>query len=211
MPVEIPLQGGAIVQLTYRSLLAGQRILNTFRYRCVTDLTTLPDYRLALADLADQLDAAAGMTFKYVSACPTNMVIQKYRLQPIWPIRQRYEEYDVGQNGLATLGSTNTANVAVSIKRTGDIIGPHGVGRVQIPACTTGVTAGLVDPAYITADLVPLADQMKLEIPGVVYPITWVPLLFSVTNNIVSSADIIATSVEDTARVMRRRTVRVGE
>lgn len=207
---EIPIQAGAVVQMVFRSDLCGQRVLNTFYYRLSSILPfPSPDYRGVLNEMADQFDAVGGMRDKYIAACPTNMNIQTYTLQPVWPIRQRYLSYNVATAGLATTGSTNTANIAASIKRVSDVIGPKGVGRVQIPATKNGVANGMVDPAYIAADLLGLADQMPLGITTAA-GYDFRPILFSVNEGVTSTTEVIDTVVEDTARVMRRRTVRLG-
>lgn len=205
----IPIQPNAVVELIFWSNLAGQKILNTFQYKMASPPPVDLDYRLELNNIADKIQEAGGMQDKYVAACPTNQNIERFTLQPIWPIRQRYLSYNVTLPGGATTGSTNTANLAASIKRVGDVIGRRGVGRVQIPATKNGVVAGIVDPTYIAADLIGLADQMVLGF-STSTPIEWQPVLFGVTGGIAHTAVVIDTEVESTARTMHRRTVGLG-
>lgn len=208
MPL-IPLQGNAIVQVTFRSTLAGQRVLNQFRYHLLTPAPVDYDYRQAMNDLEGKFTETGGLRDKYIAACPTNQQIADYTLQPIWPIRQRYMTYVIGMPGTATTGVAQTANVAASIRRVTDIIGKKGVGRVQIPATNAGYDDGLLLPDYIADDLAGLRDQIPLNVTTT-HGEEWEPVLFSVNGGITSTSVVVDTEVEDTVRVMRRRTVRLG-
>lgn len=208
MPV-IPIQDGAVLEVIFWSRLSGQRIMNTFQYKMTSPPPVDHDYRAELELVAQFIMGTNGLLEDYLPMLPTDMIVDRLTIQPVWPIRQRYMSWTIAQNGTSTFASANTANQAVSIKRTSETVGPRGVGRVQIPVPRTAVVAGLIDPAYITTEAQAMADEM-LDPMVTSTPITWEPCLFSVVGGVAGTGILIGTEVETTARVMRRRTVGVG-
>lgn len=208
MPV-IPIQTGAVIEVIFWSRLAGQRVMNTFQYK----MTSIPpldhDYRAELELVAQFIQGTNGILEDYLPMLPTDMIVDRLTIQPVWPIRQRYMAWTIGQNGTSTFTSANTANQAVSIKRTSETVGPRGVGRIQVPVPRTAVVNGLIDASYITTEAQAMADKM-LDPMVTSTPITWEPCLFSVVGGVAGTGLLIGSEVETTARVMRRRTVGLG-
>jgi len=210
MPLVIPLPTGAQVQLTFWGRLFEQVIMNTFRYQAVGTPNPATDYRTYLDDFFSKIELAGGLQEKYLSTLPTNLTVYKKTVQTYWPIRQRYVSDTMSEAGTSSFITASTANVAASIKRMSDTIGPRGVGRVQIPVPAGAMIDGHLQPTYMTGELQDLADQMIETIPGLLGDINWVPVLFGVTDDVAHTSEIYATEVEDTVRTMHRRTVRLG-
>jgi len=210
MPEPIPLPLNSITMVSIFSRLAEQRVINTFHYQFEGTPDPDVDYRDYYASLGAALLDPLGLVGAYLPCCPTDMFVETLRIQTIWPIRQRYVKTVIGSAGTATGGAAKTANVAMSIRRVSDTIGPQGVGRIQIPLAQDWQVDGYVDSAAgLAAD--PLAALMTLPVLGTLEPSTWNPVLFGVTASVAHTSLIIDASLEETVRVMRRRTVRLGE
>ena len=210
MPVT-PLSANAQLFVTMRGELNAQRILNTFQYHLVGTPDPLLDYHDYLDVFLTAFGGAGGMIEKYMQCMPANYVLDRVRLQPTYPVRLRYGDYVMGTTG-EFANSAKTSNLAASIRRVTDVLGRRGVGRVQMPLPEDTFLEGKLSDAdgYVT-DLGVFGVQMLEPITTVSPAAVWEPVIFTVVGGIASTGVLIDAVPEDTVRVMRRRTVRLGE
>lgn len=212
MPILIPLPTNSIVQLSIFSTLFDQRIINTCRFQFTGVPDPAVDYRQYLGAMSAQLEIAGGLIEDFKDTYPTNLTVQWYRLQPIWPTRLRYMQFLVGAGGTSSFAEARTANLAASIRRVSDVIGPGGVGRVQIPVPEATVANGKLDVDYMNSELTDLANELKQPVVTGAPAATWTPVLFGKNAaGLIHTGEIIDASPEDTVRTMHRRTLRLGE
>lgn len=189
--------------------------MNTFHYQIETTPDPALDYRLYLDALKDKLALPdTGLIATLNALWPTNAFMKYMRIQPIYAQRLRYAQYILGVDGTA-VSVADTANVAMSIRRNGEVIGPMGVGRVQIPLCRDWCVAGYVDLLAIADRTSAFIAAMTTSQITTIPTASWVPVLFGVSlnpeNPYVNITPCYSGTPEDTVRVMRRRTVRLGE
>jgi len=198
--------------VTFKGRLFSQRIINTFYYSVFqiapVDVTRWSAY----SKLRDALSGAGGVKEKFLACCGPQYELEAMRLQVLRPERYAYREFAEGAVGTHA-GQADTANLAASIERRCELAQRHGVGRLQIAGTPTGQeNAGTWAPAYMTI-LNTLATEMTQDVlspdligwhPSLAYndglvPPTW------------TSSPVIGAEAKNTIRVMRRRTVGVGE
>ena len=186
----------------------GQRVQQIMHYD-VTTASTIADTLEALLDLAN------GMIADVVSwpnilrnNAPSNYTWQKLRCQRVWPSRSAFQEVTVNLAGLHAQAAT-TANVnGVITKRT--LVGTRkGIGRMSTaPLASDEYSAGVVTGGTLTG-MTTLATVLNDEIVGAVGATTADPVLWS-RSTPTTSLLITSAAPQDTVRVMRRRTLRVG-
>lgn len=213
--MPVPLPENTVVSVNFFSELCGQRVMNTFHYQLESVPNPALDYKVYLDELATKLETVdTGLVATLNALYPTNLFTQYMRIQPIYIDRLRYAQYTLAVNGGAGSDS-DSANVAFSVKRTAEAIGPQGVGRVQIPLCNVWRAEGYVDLAAINTIVTAFANAMLATIVTEVPTATWIPVLFGAgfTEGVPYThvSPLVSAIPEDTIRVMRRRTVRLGE
>lgn len=211
----IPLDAGAVLQVNFFGTLHGQRVMNTFHYMADATPDPLVDYRTYISALKDQLATVdTGLIATLNALWPNNAYMDHMKIQPVYPERQRYVQYPLAIDG--TVGDdADTANVAMSIRRNAEVIGRMGVGRVQIPLADLYRVDGYVDLAALIIPLEAFTDALLAIITTVTPAMTWQPILFGISLDplapYVNTSPLFTATPEDTIRVMRRRTVRLGE
>jgi len=199
---------GDIVQISLRGRHAGQRILSIFHYQTLV-ASSAPSTEDALLLVAQQFDAGTNNPTLAMLAClPATYTLESVRAQRVYPVRSIYVDAASGLPGL-TDGNTSP-NWAVAITRRG----PNG-GRKYVSTLRLGpITAddqffGLLSPAF-KEKLEVVATRMKqvysLSLDG------WEarPIIYNKSTPGLSLG-IVATTVQPETRVMRRRTVGLGE
>jgi len=206
----LPLQSVIVVQAWGE--LCDQTILNSWYYRCLTSNPPDPliDYRQYLDGIKDELVAAGGLEEQYLDALPANYTLMKWRIQPIWPTRLRYKDYERITAG-TNQGTSVTANLAISVSRFSVQGGRRGIGRLQVPAITEHLLNGKYIAGGYGAVLQDLADEMKLDINvGGFTPLDLTPVLFNFRAPNPTAYHVDETFVQNTVRTMHRRTVGLG-
>jgi len=185
----------------------GQTTMNSYPY-LVSAVTGTVTIASAAAALNTALNAAGALFKKQLACAPQNWTFMESWVQFIRPVRYRKFVFEIDEIGTFVDVDSGTPNVQASIERFAEESGRHDQGAVRIPIGTdsTSIQGGLVTNALKTA-LLALAVQMELNIiaggvtflpiTGLVAP-TWTPLRLA------------GTSVKDTVRVIRRRTVGLG-
>lgn len=209
MPL-IPLPLNAITQMTFVGSLFEQRIINTFHLQFQGTPSPSVDYRDYYDALLDTVSEPLGMKAKFLAITPTNYTLLSIRLQTIWPTRQRYVERGINEPGGDAPGLALSANSAYSIRRVSDVIGPRGVGRIQIPIGATWMDEGNV-AAAAAAPIAAFTPYMETSLFTVGPDAEYLPVLFGVSGGTAHTSEVIEAQQEYTIRVMRRRTLHVGE
>lgn len=203
----IPLN--STLQISIVGTLFGQRILTVLRgYVSVIDeATTIVEDLTAISDFVG--DTAVGTFLNKLLACQTeDYTCSEVRAQVTYPTRSIYVAKTVDETGTAE-GTCDTGNIAAVLTKRSYLAGRKGIGAIHIAGIVTSdVAAGIV-----TGDL-----RTKMRLAGeVMYGTQVIPgstlrfLYCTASGASAPNSPIYNVVAQDTARVMRRRTVRVGE
>ncbi len=195
--------------------LNSQRIISTFHYRLSSSPTPGTEYIDYLDKLFAGLDTAGALIPKYLACLTSDYTLERVRIQPVYPTRQRYVQYPLlasGTFGTPVVDKTPNQNLAASVKRVTNFIGSSGVGRVQMPTPNNQTSGGfLVDVnGYVTA-LQDFGNTFLDDIVTVTPTATWKPCLFGPGYVTTGVYDLVDWEVESTVRTMHRRTTFLGE
>lgn len=202
------LDQGDSVLVTVNGRLNEQRTMNTFWYR-VTQITDAPDEAIAFAALFLQMTGAGGLLEDYLACVPTNWTAEAVWFQSITPIRQRKVSFPWDAIGGGP-SSALTANVQGSITRVGDAARREAIGGVRIPIGTGvgSITNGRL-VAGQKAAMQDLADSMAQVIATFAPNVEYTPIVGK-PNAAGNYWNVVDATVQDTVRVLRRRTVGLG-
>lgn len=202
------LTDGDRVLVTLGGTLLGQRFLNTFLYR-TTITGPAVDYVTALNKLFAELNDAIGLIEFWQGCLPANAGGLFCWLQVIKPTRLRRLYYNVPGTGNWE-SEALTANVQASITRQGPGTGAREQGGIRVPIATDAatITGGNVTAA-MEVRLQTLADAIKENVPIATPDVVFIPQV-GVPAGALASFDLFETTVQETVRVLRRRTVGRG-
>lgn len=201
---------GQVYLLTLRGEISNQITLNTFMYQC-TNVGSAATTQEIVADIITDIKSAAKLVPKFLNVMPTDYQLFQEWVQVISPLRLAKQTFSDGNFGASGL-TANTANVAATIERRGDVADRKNVGSLHLvaPDPASIATNGTITlAAYLTA-INTLAAQMLVPIVGAVTGANLVPVLFNPRAPGNPPRRITATIAQNEIRVMRRRTVRVG-
>lgn len=197
--------------VTFVGRMFGQTILNTFWYRLAvlgpeTSINTLMD------NINTQLMLGARLQDKFIACVPEEYAHVENWIQCIAPTRYAKKRYTVAEIGGGN--PSNQANTDGVITRRGELANRKNVSSLYVPISQIAddVHDGLLVPAGVKVQLAALALEMLQPITTAGTPgAKLYPCIFQPKNNVAGTAyDITETFVQDTARVMTRRTVGRG-
>lgn len=199
---------GDVVALSYQGLILGQRTINTLHYVVQissTNTSVLP----ALTSLASAFSTGAvSPTLPLLAAMPQNWTLTHIRAQRVSPTRSAFVDYADGRPGQLVTDAESTNVNATITKRTISGTRP-GIGSFHAPAIPVdGFAFGLLTAAYKI-----LTETYAIRFINVfIDPVDNTQLQPIVFHKAVPSASfpIVSITVQNTLRVMRRRTVGVG-
>lgn len=199
---------GSILQASIESLVNGQRLLNVLHYKVEAE-STEADVKDEQENFATQLNAVGGIVPKMQAAMSIEATISQVVVQFIRPERFARSTLEIDDTG--TIASDcNAQNVAAVITKRTAFAGRWAVGAFHLGGVpVNGYVAGNLEPAY-KAFVLALAEQL---LEPIVIPIvggTYVPVLVHPIGEHGGSTELAETEVQDTLRVMRRRTVGLG-
>lgn len=209
---------GDIVQISLRGRIFGQRILLTRFYKVTVPSDAALTVEQELAGLLAGINAtipAGGneLVSKYLTVMPNNYSLETIRAQLVWPNRSVLVEQIADQTG-QSLGAATVSNTAVVITMRTAKAGRNQVSNVHIgpvdnEVYSAGFVTGPAKPSYNLLGVrlaIPLTSQ---NIGGC----TTVPVIYHAGQELpqLISDDIRTHVLQDTIRVMRRRTVGLGE
>lgn len=203
---------GDIALVTAKGTLAGQTILNTFTYRCIDiGIDFGIEANVAMDDLVDAIvDPDPGLHTRLLDVMPSNYTLNYWTAQIIAPVRVYRFTGDTLDSAGASGSAASTANLASVITRRGAFANRRNQGSLHVPYpdLLTETTPGLISAAFLT-DLNLLAANMLLTKTTPVHGCVFKPVLYN-PGATPAYSDLVAAFAQDTIRVMRRRTVRVG-
>lgn len=199
-----------IYLVTLKGTLNQQTIMNTFHYRIFNMPAGGQTVAQVYVHLEDYFEAAGGIIEKYLACLPTNYSLDVMWVQCVGPT-ERYVKTTALQGLDGTgVGEARTSNLAGVITRTTEKSGRSQVSALHLPigGDDTWLAGGSLQPAVrlamaaLCTELVKdTGDPPNLVLDPVIYH---GPPPFA-------AADFIVKAVpQDTARVMRRRTVGLG-
>jgi hypothetical protein len=183
--------------------------MNTWHYACTINSGPAPDYVAEMAALYAGLNATGRLLKEYAACLSDNIGIDPYWFQVISP--DRYVKQVIGGEITGGLNvDTLVGNTQASITRRGDFANRSNVGAIRIPLPTFPETAsdGQITPGHIER-LEDLAIEMLNSVSTGSGARTWLPVLYH-RNAQVRFSQVTGVEVQHTARVIRRRTLRVG-
>lgn len=200
---------GSIVECTYVGRIFNQTVMNVFHYAVTTEATVqnpIIEQDNLLSVFWDNAAGTLGNVF--VGVMPPEYTLAIASVQFIYPTRYRRSF----NNPLAvgTLGEAVTANVQSTIMFQTDKAGKSQRGAKRMVMPTNQSDGGVISVIY-KGLLQNVANEMitSLSVPesGGVYT----PCIYHRAPNAVPKFDLITGAVvQDTTRVIRRRTVGVG-
>jgi len=213
-PVLGPTEDQDLYKVVIRQRLYNQRLLNVLWYR-VSDAGGAPPDRWQMQiAVANQMGILDGVIDKMIAAQTDDLLIQAVTVSSYrTPLdRKPYGEVNIGINGSVAVAAGD-ANTAASIEKRANVPIPghprYGIGRFQLGGIPADqYTAGLFEAPY-QITLQELADVLTESF--VVLGVTFVPVLVNTDGASFVLSDIFGAAAKDTVRVMRRRTVGVGE
>jgi len=202
-----PANPGDRFLVTFEGEANGQLILNTFWYRLSSEVTPVHKGE-ACDEIQSELSNAGGLIDDFIACMPGQYTLNNVWVQPIDPVRYVKSIYPKGTiGGSGIVGET--PNIAGVITRRGSAATKKALGSLHLllPTAVTVMNDGLIEAAHKTK-MNTLADEMEKNLTPANNNI-YVPCL---RNGPLPSEyhDIGECFAQDTVRVMRRRTVRVG-
>jgi len=196
--------------ISFRGTVYGQRIINTFAYN-LSGVAPFTSWTDLITSLNTALIGAGRLRQKFLACSITSYTLDTIRYQVLFPTR--YVAVDFPQVAqIGTLGSDAfTANTAVTITRRGQTANRQNISSLHIVGANDSALAdqGVLKAAYKTPlgvlglELLTayLLDAGATQLDPIIFHRTSPSLVTGITQ----------TLTQDTLRVMRRRTVRVGE
>jgi hypothetical protein len=199
-----PLVPGAIIAVTVETTLNGQTMLNVLHY--VLGTVGTADYIAALTALNTLLNGAGGLTDAMKACMSQDADFVSTMCQVVAPTRLVGVKAAVVKSG-SVLATALPQNVSAVITKRTDQASRRGIGSFHLGA----IASTQVDAGYLTGPLIgnltTLGNVIRstLAVGTQSYtPCLWSPITPAETRILVS------TTVQQTSRVMRRRTVGVG-
>lgn len=199
---------GQIYRTQLRGRLNGQRIISTLDYRL--EVIPAPTVVTAVYTFMNGLHVVpTALKDKYLQCTPTNYLLDEITYQCINPVRIVSQAFPVNQFGLA--GQADTSNVSQSIEKRGEKAKRFAVGGMRPPVGTqpSNFAAGVLSNGQKIV-LQALADELTNQLGDGATTLTLRPIVFN-RSFIPNYTYIIKCLAKDTVRVMRRRTVGIGE
>jgi len=212
----MPVNDGDVVQISAVGQCLGQRIMMVLHYSVDVNVPNLPDAQVVDSMLLRVRGGVGGgdvLESKYLACLAENYTLDAWWGQKLAPTRYRKRVSIRAVPGTLS-GDALTANICAVITKQTELSGRRFIGSAHVgppPTEVTYVDNGLITTAlaiplgtFANALLDPLQD---LTLGYTAYPCLYHPDLTPPFD----TTAIEDTTSQDTVRVMRRRTVRVGE
>lgn len=208
-----PVQGGAILEVQNVGSEFGQRVMNVWHYRWEGAASPVADGDAIVADLKAviQPGAVGGLLGALRAMCTESMSWNYIRYQWIAPIRYAPVNNALGAGPGTQAGEAMPPNVCGVVTLKSIFAGPGSTGRKHFGGLTTAdeLQGLMTEQFFDSANLV--MEIMKSEVPtgGVQINSKLVPVVLDKVDYTIS-IPWTEYEIQDTSRVLRRRTVRVG-
>jgi len=201
---------GDIVEVTWQQEMFSQVILNIQHYRVVSSTSAGSDVgdNQSFADHLAALTGAGQLITVWRSGLVPEWKLSRVRVQKINPVRSAYTTAAINLIGLDG-NDSQLSNLAVVVSKRGTSGTRRAQGSIHFAGWSpVFFNAGVIQAGIETwwQNLEPLwsATQVVAAIPASLQPIIFNP------GASVNWQTVAVWQLQDTARVMRRRTVRVG-
>jgi len=203
---------GDIIECSFVGDAFNQTILNILHFRVLTaatGTTTVQSDSQATAE-AIAITGSSDLASLMLPLLSNSYTMESVRAQDVFPIR--YAPVLVDSIGTGSAGTGERTNDAGVISKQTRLSGRDQVGSIHLgPLATGSVDAGFMTPTWLEAAQT-LADAMEVVISPV-SGLTMEPVLWHRTKTVLQNYSDRVTNCtpRESARVMRRRTVRVGQ
>lgn len=205
MPVGLP--NNALIAYTLYYTMFEQRLMNTLHWVYKEDVP-VTNYLTYLESVLASLEVANALVDRVAQSCTNAITITHHSAQPVHPDRLVPAVRTIGQNGSRAI-SPLPQNTAASITLHGPYGNRKNVAKWQQPGATIeDQESGIWVAGYMTL-LGAIATELKKEIGGGALPGTLSPIIVT-RGEAPGNRFITQATPQDTVRVMRRRTVRLG-
>lgn len=205
------LKNDDIIQITFRGLCFGQRIIMTRPYLVSGDFPVGTTFATDLDSICTAV-AAGGVQdimTPYLACLPAVYSLSEIRAQRVWPTRIAYRSIGFGGAVGTNAGAATVANDSACITLRTAFAGRKQVANMHIgPVPDTVSVAGLITAAYkVTLNV--LGPKLVTSFVPVGSGSLLVPVIF---HRATHDNDLVQQFIlGDQSRVQRRRTVGVGE
>lgn len=197
-----------VVLCTVKGRLSNQSVYNTFAW--VVSSTGGPTVQqdAAFAALNVYLKDTDHLFEKFAECMPANYTPVENTYQVIAPTR--YAMYELAGISGNSGYDAETPNIAAVIERRGDLATRKAVSTLHVPSptATDWIEEGLFTIAALSSYQA-VANLLPLDVVLTVPEVTFSPVIYNM-GSIPNVTPITLSSVKDTIRVMRRRTVGRG-
>jgi len=209
-----PVTGGSILEVANVGLINGQTIMNVWHYRWDGAPSVAVDGDLITNVLRPVLQGGPlpGLLDGLKAMCNEICAWQYIRYQWITPIRYAPIQNPIDSGNGAAVDQALPQNVCGVVTLQSIFAGPGFTGRKHFGGLSvTDEATGLMTNEFrLSANLIMEVMIQEVPTPGVQASSTLVPVIFDRLNP-ENSVPWIAYHVQDTSRVIRRRTVGVGK
>ena len=206
----MPLPIGSVIEVTFVMRQWDQRTLNVLHYR-VTGASSIADPVAEEDDIISAIKAggAASLFTAHRNMTPESVFYDAIRVQAITPVR--YVARSSIETSQGVLGPSNATNLAFVIEKRTNLSGRMFRGSLHVPAGDPDTFVQGVVTAAMDLRLTDFGTKMLLNLTGPVGGGVYVPVIYHKPPLAIEPTTITGFDTKDTVRVMRRRTVRVGE
>lgn len=199
---------GSIVQLGIETVCNGQRMLNVLHYRVETE-SGEADVQAEQENFLAQVNSVNGIIDDMKACLSNDVTVVQAVAQFIRAERWARSVLDIGEQGDSLL-PCEAQNVAAVITKRTAFAGRWAIGSFHLGGLpSSAYVAGNLDPTF-KLDMEVLALQLLEPIVVPIVGGTYVPVLVHPLGEHGGSTELASTEVQDTLRVMRRRTVGLG-
>lgn len=215
-PSPYTIEQGTIVEIIIEGLLFDQTTLSVFHYKYDGDSTYSNGPR-AVDDLLDFFFGADQTGAVYTNSVSSDLDLVRATGQVIYPVRRAKRSHDLNIPGQVGGDSLPSNECAVITRRSdnatdrshethkGQVSNLHLPGLVR-----SAVTGDLINDTYLASTLNPLAATLPNAITTSGESRDWYPVIVHRGTTPLSSDYVTEATAQKDARVMRRRTFRVG-
>jgi len=203
---------GDVIQVSLRGSLYNQRILTILHYSVAVAAggTEYDQLSILTSNLVTRGGSADPIP-QILAAQAPEYTLEEIRAQRVYPTRTVYAFTGDGRSGTYATG-TEVTNIAASFEKRTLTPGRMGIGRLQLAGIpTAAMNNGELTAGYLAAECSNLAQALLLGISTSGPIVTYTPCLYNPTAPVFKFSPLFSIVPMSTLRVMRRRTLRVGE
>lgn len=208
--MAFPVNVGNLLQLRINTTVVGQRCLNVLHYIITTEGSST-DGDTVLDDLLSAASAAGQIVDAVTEFMAPNCTIDYADLQVIFPDRFRSVRRTYNAPGGGLDGTCTTANVAVVITKRVDQAFKNAGGSLHLAGVgEEGYANGLLIGDTLTQGAA-VRDAIDNTLTGPVTGTVITPVIARIVTPVATTRIITSALLQPEVRIMRRRTVGVGQ